>query len=84
VKEVDKIFNTFLNIFLRIFYSNFPIIRVNNNKKDSGWLTPRIITLSRLKNDYYTFLRRHDNTKLKDQYRYTCKSLKFKIKETIL
>jgi hypothetical protein len=80
-RAVDEIFNTFLNIVLRIFYSIFPIIRFNNNKKDNRWLTPTIITLNRLKNDYFLLLKRNDRVKLKDQYKCICKSLKFKIKE---
>jgi hypothetical protein len=79
--DVDKIFNIFLNIFLRIFHSSFPMSRVTINNKDKGWLTPMLIALSQMKNDYYLLSRSYDNVTLKDSYKYICKKLKLKIKE---
>jgi hypothetical protein len=65
----DKIFNIFLNIFLRIFFSNFPMNRVTINNKDKGWLTPTLIALSQMKNDYHLLSRSYDNVTLKDSYK---------------
>jgi hypothetical protein len=45
-EKVVNIFNSFLNIFLRNFLSNLPLIRKRKNKniikKDTGWVTPCI------------------------------------------
>jgi hypothetical protein len=80
-KEVNRIFNTLVNIILRIFYSNFPVTEVNINNKDTGWLTPSIKALTRVKQDYYLLSRRFDDQKLKKQYKYICKTLTITIKE---
>ena len=55
--------------------------RVTINNKDKGWLTPMLIALSQMKNDYYLLSRSYDNVTLKDSYKYIRKKLKLKIKE---
>jgi hypothetical protein len=77
----DKLFNIFLNIFLRIFYSSFPMSKVTINNKDKGWLTPTLIALSQIKNDYHLLSRSYDNVTLKDSCKYISKKLQLKIKE---
>jgi hypothetical protein len=39
-KNVDIAFNNFLNIYLRIFYSSFPLKKVYFKSENKAWLTP--------------------------------------------
>ena len=55
--------------------------RVTNNNVDKGWLTPTLIALSQMKNDYYLLSRTYDNVTLKDSYTYISNKLKQKVKE---
>ena len=48
-EDVDDMFNSFLNIYLRIFYSSFPFKKVfSRNRNDNNWITVGIKT-NRLK-----------------------------------
>ena len=39
-EDVNAMFNSFLNIYLRIFYSNFTLKKVTNcNNNDNNWVT---------------------------------------------
>ena len=38
--DVNEIFNSFLNTFLRIYYSSFPLIRVKKKLNQNSWFTP--------------------------------------------
>jgi hypothetical protein len=41
--DVDIIFNSFLNTYLRIFYSCFPLKRITSSKTEiNNWITPGI------------------------------------------
>ena len=42
--DVNKILNSFLNIFLRIYYSSFPLIQAKNKMNQNSWITPGVIT----------------------------------------
>ena len=42
--DVDRIFKTFLNIFLRIYYYSFPLTQVKNKINQNSWIIPGIIT----------------------------------------
>jgi len=42
--DVNKIFNSFLHIFLRIYYTSFPLIQAKNKMNQNSWITPGIIT----------------------------------------
>jgi len=70
-KDANKILNSFLKIFLRLFYSNFPIVRTNNNKNGIGCITSK---LKHCKKDYYLLSKRYD-IKFKKLYNLVCKSL---------
>jgi hypothetical protein len=43
--DVGTIFNSFLNIYLRIFHSSFPLKKYCSNLKTNNWITPGIIVL---------------------------------------
>jgi len=48
-EDVNTMFNSFLNIYLRIFYSSFPLKKVisRNNKDNKKWITIGIKTSCR-------------------------------------
>jgi hypothetical protein len=52
-KDVNKIFNTFLNTFLRIYYSSFPLIQVNPITRFNTWITSGIIRSCQRKRELY-------------------------------
>ena len=51
--DVNKIFNSFLNIFLRIDYSSFPLNQVKSKMNQNSWITPGIITSCKYKRELY-------------------------------
>ena len=53
--DVNKIFNTFLNtcIFLRIYYSSFPLIPAKSKINQNSWNTPGIINSCKQKRELY-------------------------------
>ena len=67
--DVTKIFNSFLNIFLRIFYSNFPLILAKNKMNQNSWITPRILTSYKYKTELYKELQNNNNATLTSYYR---------------
>jgi len=40
--DVNKFFSSFLNIFLRIYYSSFPLIQAKNKMNHNSWIKPGI------------------------------------------
>jgi len=50
--DVNKIFNQFLNIFLRIYYSSFPLTQVKSKMKRNSWITTGIVTSCKHKVNY--------------------------------
>jgi len=46
-------FNSFLNIFLRIYYSSFPLIQAKSKMKRNSWITTGIITSCKHKRELY-------------------------------
>ena len=67
--DVNKIFNTFLNIFLRIYYSSFPLIQAKIKMNQNSWIKPVIITSCKHKRELYKELQNNNNTTLTSYYR---------------
>jgi len=81
-EDVNAMFNSFLNIYLRIFYSSFPLQKVTNcNNNDNNWITLGIKTSRRHKRDLYLISRNSNDEKLKRHYQAYCKILLKVIKE---
>ena len=59
--NIGKIFNTFLNIFLRTHYSNFPLIQAKYKMNQNSWITLRIVTSSKNKRELYKELQNNNN-----------------------
>ena len=58
----------FLNTFLRIFYSSFPLIWVRKKLNQNSWITPGIITSCKRKRELNKELK-NNNTTLAFYYR---------------
>jgi hypothetical protein len=61
---VNKIFNSFPNIFL-----SFPVIQAKNKINQNSWITPGIITSCKYKRKFYKELQNNNNTTLASYYR---------------
>jgi hypothetical protein len=66
-EEVNALFNSFLNIYLRIFISSFPLKKkvINRNNNDNNWITSGIRTSCRRKRELYSIYRNSNNLELK-------------------
>ena len=76
-------FDSFLNIYLRIFYSSFPLKKVtnSNNNNDKNWITLGIKTSRSHKRELYLTCTNSNNGKFKKTYQIYCKILSNVIKE---
>jgi len=50
--DVDRIFNSFLNTYLQIFYSCFPKMTVNKTTSKKQWITKGIINPANVRRNY--------------------------------
>ena len=68
--DVNAMFNSFLNTYLRIFYFGLPLKRViNRNKNDNNiWITLGTKTSCRHKRELYLAYRNSKNVELKRHY----------------
>ena len=81
-EDVDAMFNSLLNIHLRIFYSSFPLKKViNRNSNDNNWITSGIKISCRHKREFYLICRNSNNLELKIHCLEYCKILSNVIKE---
>ena len=79
--DVNTAFNTFLNIFLRYYYSSFPMIKVNKLLKRNAWITNGIRTSCHQKREMYMELKTNNNPLLKKNYKDYCRILTIVIKQ---
>ena len=74
-KDVDTIFNSFLNTYLRIFYSSFPIRKIKAKSKKNPWITHGITIFCFHKRELYLDLMNSNDPNLKRYYKIYCKIL---------
>ena len=67
--DTNKIFNSFLNIFPRIYYSSFPLIQTKSKMNQNSWITPGIITSCKHKRELYKEVQNNNNATLASYYR---------------
>jgi hypothetical protein len=67
-KDVDSIFNSFLNTYLQILYSCFLKIKVYEKTLTNQWITKGIINSCKRKKDLYLLTRFNNDEKLKNYY----------------
>jgi hypothetical protein len=74
--DVDTIFNSFLNTYLRIFHSSFPIKEIYCSKlKTNNLITPSIRISCLRKRELYLLYRNNNDTKFKAYYKSYCRIL---------
>jgi hypothetical protein len=79
--DVNTMFNSLLNIYLWIFYSSFPLRRVNSKTNRNVWITIGIRTSCKHKRDLYLLCRNSNNIKLTECYKLYSKILSNVTKE---
>jgi len=73
--DIIVIFNNFLNMHLRIFYSSFPLHKFLVRSKSKVWFTKGILISCRHKKYLYLLCKMSKNTVLKNFYKKYCKVL---------
>jgi len=76
------VFNNFLNIYLRIFNSSFPLQKIYSTQNNKPWITIGIETSCQHKRELYLISRDNINSKLKAHYKSYCLILSTVIKAT--
>jgi len=66
------VFNNFLNTYLRIFNSSFPLQKVYSTHNNKPWITTGITTSCQHKRELYLINRDSNNSKLKVHYKFYC------------
>jgi hypothetical protein len=79
--NVNEMFNSFFNTYLRIFCASFPLKKINHNIK-TPWITTGIKTSCMQKRKLYLLSRNSTNQHIKDHYKHYCKILSKVIRET--
>jgi len=79
--DVNKIFNTFQNIFFRNHYSSFPVIQAKNEINQNSWITPGIVNSCKHKRELDKELPNNDNDTLVSYYRDYSKILSMAIRK---
>jgi len=67
--DVNEIFNSFLNTFIKIYYSSIPLFWVRNKVNQNSWITPGIITSCKPKRELNKELKNNNNATLASYYR---------------
>jgi len=80
--NVNTIFNNFLNTYLRIFYSSFPLKKVHYTRKscNKAWLTPGIKISCLNKWKLFLIQRNSSDPNLTNYYKRYCRTRKSVIK----
>jgi hypothetical protein len=79
--DVNLMFISFLNTYLRFFYSCFPLIRTKSRNHNNNWITLGIKTSCKRKRELFLLIRNCNNPALKQYYKAYCKVFVKVIKE---
>jgi hypothetical protein len=79
--NVDTLFNSFFNDYLRLFYSSFPPRKRSERSKNNSSITPSIRTHCKGKRFLYLLTKNSNDTNLKNYYKLYFKILTTDIKE---
>jgi hypothetical protein len=79
-KDINNAFNIFLNIYLTIFHSSFPIKKVYVHTVSKSWLTSGIRISCNTKKKLYLAQRNSEDTNLINFYKKYCNTLSSVIK----
>ena len=64
-EDIEKSFNNFLNVYLKIFNRRFPFKKYYNKHANQGWVTKGIKTSCNHKRDLYILCKNTNNSKIK-------------------
>ena len=64
-ENIDLIFNSFLNTYLRIYYSSFPPTRINTRTNQKTWISQGIRNSCKYKRELYLLTKNSNNPTLK-------------------
>ena len=78
---VNCVFNSFLIIHLRMFFSSFPLKKVTIKTNSHAWITSSIRASCKCEKDLFLLCRNSNDVKLKNYYKMYCKMLSKDIKE---
>jgi hypothetical protein len=67
--DINIMFKSFLNTFLRLFYSSFPLKEVKIKAKNNSWMSSGVRNSCKHKRDLYLLCRNSTNVTLKIHYR---------------
>jgi hypothetical protein len=73
--NVNTTFNNFLNTFLKIFYSSFPVDKLHHSHKQKPWLTTGIKISCENKRKLYFTYRNSNDPNFKEYYKKYCRTL---------
>jgi len=79
--DVNEIYNSFLNTFLRHYHSCFPVIKTNKLSYYKSWITTGIRKSCKHKRELYTECRKYKNPTLDKYFKDYCRILSKVIKE---
>ena len=71
-EDVNTVFNNFLNTYLRIFNSSFPLQKIYSTYNNELWITTGIKTSCKHRRELYLISRDSNNSKLKAHYKSYC------------
>lgn len=75
IDDVNQMYNSFLNTYLRIFNASFPLTRVVNHIKGNQWITAGILISCKRKRELFLLCRTSNNPVLKQYYKKYCNML---------
>jgi len=79
--DVDSLLNVFLNNYLRIFYTSFPLQKIIERCNNKSWIRAGIKISCHCKRQLYLLSRVSSDTNLKNYYKQYCKILTNVIRE---
>jgi len=71
-EDVNTVFNNFLNTYLRIFNSSFPLQKIYSTHNNKPWITTGIKISCQHKREIYLISRDSNNSKLKAHHKSYC------------
>jgi hypothetical protein len=79
--DVNSTYNSFLNTYLRVFYSSFPLKKLITKTNGNAWITAGIRTSRKHKRELYLLCKKSNDLLLKNYYKLYCKILSNAIRE---
>jgi len=74
-EDVNIIYNNFINTYIRIFYTSFPLVKIKNSQNLKPWLTKGIKISFLNKRRLYLKYRNSNNPTFKTHYKRYCQIL---------